>query len=650
MPTSHSDTTHPTPIPAATPSQIAERLQWLETKFPEAFTDGVLDLNQLQYLNSSTESSASERYGLSWAGKRDAQAALAHTTTATLHPDLTESVGFDDASNVFIEGDNLEVLRLLQRGYNDAFKLIYIDPPYNTGHDFVYRDNFTDGLNAYLNYTGQTNADGTRKSSKTDTNGRRHSGWLSMMYPRLALARNLLREDGAIFVSIDDNEVHNLRLLLDEVYGPENFIGQFIWAAGRKNDSKFVSQSHEYIVVYARNKTVLTEQVGKWRTRKDGLDPIYKKYEELKRAHGDDYDAVTAGLKGWYRALPDGDPSKRHSLYSHADARGVFRVDNLSWPGGGGPRYAVLHPTTGHPVRVPHGGWRFQHSTMVELLEQARVHFGADERAVPAIKGYLQEREHEAPYSVFYQSGIGATKRLRSLLDGDFFDNPKDETVLQRIVEFATGPDDLVLDFFAGSGSTGHAVMAQNAKDGGNRRFVLVTLDEPTVEGSKAHQSGVATIPEITRRRLMLAARQVHGEGNEPGLRCYRLGASNFRSWDSRDVPTDEESLISLLEVWALHEDPDAAPESLVAEVVVKEGLRLDVPWQWTEFAEGQGVLVGDTVVCLHSSVTPEVVDAVLALGVKRCVMLESAFADHDQDKSNAFYRLREGSVTLRTM
>lgn len=649
MPTDTADVPR---VPASSPAPLDERITELRDLFPEAFTDGVLDPQRIAELVGADAGPATEEaYRLTWAGKGAAQRALAVGSTATLRPDLTASTHFDDAQNVFVEGDNLEVLRLLQRGYNDKFKLIYIDPPYNTGNDFVYQDDFSQGLDAYLRYTGQVNDDGTRKSSTTETAGRRHSGWLTMMYPRLALARNLLTEDGSIFVSIDDNEVHNLRLVMDEVFGPENFIGQFIWAAGRKNDSKFISQSHEYMLAYARSASALKRDVGQWRTRKGGLEDIYAAFERFKRKHGDDHDAISTAMKGWYKDLPDNDPAKRHAHYNRVDARGLYFPADISWPGGGGPRYEVLHPVTGKPVAIPSRGWIFSDpARMQEHIDLELVHFGADETAVPCKKSHLVDREYEVPYSVFYQDGRGATKRLRTLLGGDYFENPKDETVLQKIVEFATDKDDLVLDFFAGSGSFAHAVMAQNEADGGSRRFVLVTLDEPTPDDSKARDAGIETIPGITRLRLANAAHQVHGDA-APGIRCLRLATSNFATWDVATAPTGAEALAEQLTFAVDNLDESAPPESIVVEVMLKDGLRLDEPWHRIQLADGEAVIVADhTVVCLHDAITTQVVDEVESLGIARCVMLERAFAGRDQDKSNAFYRFRDAGIAFRTI
>ena len=301
-----------------------------------------------------------------------------------------------------------------------------------------------------------------------------------MMYPRLLLAKDVLSQMGAIFVSCDETEHSNLRAMMGEIFGEENFIGDLVWAAGRKNDSRLVSISHEYIVCFAANAETLKREGIEWRQRKKGLEAIYNKAASLIGENGADYAMATAALKAWFRTLPDGDPSKAHSHYSSIDRRGVYFPDNISWPGGGGPKYEVLHPMTGKPVTVPSRGWMTSDpKKMAEWIADDRVHFGPDEKNVPCIKSYLKDREYQVPYSVFYQDGRAATKRLRDLMGEAVFDFPKDETVLREIVEMASNKEGLVIDFFAGSGTTGHAVMAQNLADGGKRRYIMVQLPEP---------------------------------------------------------------------------------------------------------------------------------------------------------------------------
>ena len=637
-------------VSVATESELERRQRIIRDTFPEAYADGVLDVATLAALIGASETPEQEAYAINWAGKSDSLRSQQRPSVASLQPDLERSLGdFDAAENVYIEGDNLEVLRLLQRGYNDRIRLIYLDPPYNTTNDFVYNDDFTDSLQTYLEYSGQVNSKGNMVSATIETGGRRHSGWLSFMYPRLALSRNLLREDGAIFISIDDNEVHNLRVLMDSVFGPENFIGQFIWAAGRKNDSKFVSESHEYIVVYARNKAQLKASVGEWKTRKLGLDDIYAQYRKLKRKHKKDFSAMTEDLKAWYRSLANDNPAKRNKHYNTVDENGVYFPADISWPGGGGPTYRVLHPRTGKPCTVPARGWMFaEPERMAEVVAEGRVHFGADETSVPCIKAYLVDHETEVPYSVFYQDGRGATKRLRALMGGDYFENPKDETVLQRIVEFASGPDDIILDLFAGSASSAHAVLLQNLADGGNRRFIMVNLPELTKEGSAAREAGFETVSEIGRTRVALAAEALGLDNFQ--MRFFELTSSNFKLWNSDDAPTDSEGLAAMLLEYANTLRKDAVNDGIATEALVKDGVTLDLPWVRCKVANQHVVIVGDTAVCLAKASSPELVKGLLELPIKKLIVLDAAFVGGDKDKSNLAIGAERAKIQMRVL
>ena len=347
----------------------------------------------------------------------------------------------ENTDNIMIEGENLQVLKVLLRSYQGRVKCIYIDPPYNTGSDRIYPDSWSESRKDYLERVGDMR-EGIQMKSLTASDGHRHSNWLSHISSRLRVARSLLHNEGAIFVSIDDNEQHNLRKLMDATFGEENFMGQMTWAAGRKNDSKFISNSHQYIVCYAKNKSYLNERGIKWRQRKKGIDDIYAKYDSLKRKHGEDVQQIELALRKWYKSLDDSDPARRQKHYTCVDRKGIYFPDNISWPGGGGPKYEVLHPVTGKPCAVPSRGWMFSTSDkMQECIEAGNVHFGKDETQVPCIKSYLKDREYEVSYSVFYQDGRAATKRLRSLMGADVFKHPKDEEILAEIVEFSTRHD-----------------------------------------------------------------------------------------------------------------------------------------------------------------------------------------------------------------
>ncbi len=478
------------------PDFTEQNIAKLAELFPNCVTEAKNDKGELQQsidfdllkqeLSSNIVDGPRERYQLNWPGKREALLTANTPITKTLRPCREESVDFDTTENLFIEGDNLDALKLLQETYLGKVKMIYIDPPYNTGKDFIYSDNFTVDKDDYDLASEQKDEEGGRLVANTESNGRFHSDWLDMMYPRLKLARNLLRDDGVIFISIDDNEAPNLRKLCDEVFGEKNFIAKFVWAAGRKNDSKHVSVSHEYIVVYARSKEYLKENNVTWRLKKSGLEDIYKAFNKFKRLHGTDYKEITKELKNWFKNLPASAPAKRQKHYSHVDERGIYFPDNISWPGGGGPKYEVLHPSTGKPCKIPTRGWMFgQFEKMQKLIQDGRVHFGDDETSVPCIKSYLKDREEEVPYSVFYQDGRASTKRLRMLMGGDYFDHPKDELVLADLIEACTNNEDIIFDFFAGSGTIAHAVFLANNKQLVSRRFVLVQFPEK-LDSSKA--------------------------------------------------------------------------------------------------------------------------------------------------------------------
>lgn len=304
------------------------------------------------------------------------------------------------------------------------------------------------------------------------------------MKKRLVLAQELLSESGVIFMSIDDNEQAQLKMLCDWVFGEKNFIANIIWSAGRKNDSKYVSISHEYIIAYFKNIDYIKSNNVIWREKKDGLKDIYGVYDKLKKKFWDDYSTIETELKNWYKELPESNWAKKHKHYSSVDERGIYFPDNISWPGGGGPVYDVYHPKTWKPVAVPSRGWLYWlPSRMQEMIDWGFVQFGEDEKAVPTLKSYLKNREYQVPYSVIYQDGRSSTKRLRELMGWDVFENPKDETILKKIISFSSlNPNAIILDFFAGSGTTGHAVLELNREDGGNRQFILCSNREATAE------------------------------------------------------------------------------------------------------------------------------------------------------------------------
>ena len=374
-----------------------------------------------------------------------------------------------DSGNMIIHGDNLEALKALLPEYEGKIKCIYIDPPYNTGNDgWVYNDNVDDPR--IRKWLGEVVGDEFNDLT-------RHDKWLCMMYPRLVLLQRFLTDDGVIFISIDDNEQTNLKFICDEIFGRTNFVAQFIWRGGRRNLAKYVSISHEYMLCYAKDLNYISNSNISWQERKRGLTEIYKKADEcVKRANGD-YDLASTYLKEWYRSLPDDNDSKANAHYSCIDSRGVFFPSDISRGGGGGPRWDLVNPATGNVVQTPSRGWSYaKYEDLIRDVENDLVYFNGD--GVPCKKRYLKENETQVLETVFYKDRRGSSKRLRAILGGDKFPFPKDEEILKHFFEIFTDKDSIILDSFAGSGSTAHAVLNLNKDDGGTRKFILCEMSD----------------------------------------------------------------------------------------------------------------------------------------------------------------------------
>jgi len=372
---------------------VAENVGKLKGLFPEAFTEGKVDFEALKEVLGTFVDDRDERYSFSWNGKSKARMIAQTPSTGTLRPCKDESVDWDATQNIFIEGDNLEVLKLLQKSYHKKVKMIYIDPPYNTGKDFVYKDNFKDNIKNYKEITGQVDGEGRNLSNNPETSGRYHTDWLNMMYPRLKLARNLLKDDGVIAISIDEKEVHNLKKACDEVFGEENFSGEIIWKNSSKNDQDYISIQHEYILVYVRDKNI---NKGNWVEKKEGLDEIYKAFEGFKAKHGDDWESIHKEALAWYKQFPESKPIFSSKHYSWMDDEGVYFPDNISGPNHGQYVYDVSHPVTGQICKSPASGWRYPEETLKQRIEQGLVHFGKDHTTVPNNKTYLKNTEFQS--------------------------------------------------------------------------------------------------------------------------------------------------------------------------------------------------------------------------------------------------------------
>jgi adenine-specific DNA-methyltransferase len=622
--------TEPDKLDLRSHDMTADKRAELLRLFPEARTEGgKIDFERLKLALGEQVDVGRERYGLSWPGKAECFRAIQTPSVATLRPCREESVNFDTTENLIIEGDNLEVLKLLQKSYQAKVKLIYIDPPYNTGNDFIYPDNYSESLQTYLEYTGQVDAEGKRFGTNTEADGRFHSKWLNMMYPRLFLARNLLSEDGAIFISIDDGEVENLRRLCDDIFGEENFVVPIVWQKRiTPENRRAFSFEHEYVLCYARSAASFLE------TRR--LLPL------------------TEEARGRYKN-PDDDPRgdwlsvPAVAQAGHATKSQFYK---LTTPDG-----RVLEPPPGRC-------WLYTEERMQREIGESRVWFGARGDGVPRIKRFLSDsRQGLTPSTMWSAEEVGANedgkRRLSDLLSGVVvFDNPKPAGTIQRMQDIATQPDcqDIILDFFAGSGTTCDAVLTQNANDSGNRRFIAVQLPEATRmrrndgtwEETPAWKAGYSTISEITKERVRRVIKKLDaedsgkldlndGQKQDRGFRVFKLAESNFRPWDAQ-VVHEEAAVVDQLAFHVEHIRPNRSLDDLFYEILLKSGYALSSPVETLTLAGKQvhSVEGGTLLVCLELELTLELIRALAELKPSRIVCLDEGFKDNDQLKANA--------------
>ena len=608
----------------------------LQSVFPECFIEGKLDIDKLLSLCGEYINDDYEKYEFKWKGKSDCLRLAQKRSTSTLRPCPAESVDFDTTQNLYIEGDNLEVLKLLQKSYFRKVKMIYIDPPYNTGNDFVYADNFADPLARYKEVTEQTT------KSNPETMGRYHTNWLNMMYPRLRLAANLLRDDGVIFVSIDDVELDNLKKLCNEVFGEENFIACLVYDKNRKNDAKYFSIGHEYMLVYFKSTATMNERGTVLRMTKEGIEEVKAEFERLRKLYDDDWGKVNEGLKLLYSSWDKDDPRKSLARFTRVDEKGPYRDDgNISWPGGGGPRYDVMHPVTHKPCKVPSRGWIYPNpQRMKEEIDRGRVVFGQDETTTPRIRTNLFEADKEVMRSVHFSYAQTASQTFNAIFDNRrVFENPKSIDDIKKLVEYVTVKDDcdIILDFFSGSATTAHAVMQLNAEDGGNRRYIMVQLPEVCDEKSEAFKAGYKNICEIGKERIRRAgakileeAKQANSQlklGEEPkplpdvGFKVFKLDSSNLKIWD--DSLIDNEDIATLFDRIDGHLDglkPDRSNDELVFEILLKMGYPLTSDLSAFDL---NGLTVytvenNEMLICLQPGVTAEHVEQMAAYQPKK--------------------------------
>jgi adenine-specific DNA-methyltransferase len=610
-----------------------EKRNRLKEILPEAFTEAKIDWEKLKATLGEDVEFKNERYVLNWAGKSDAFRVLQSPTTATLVPCAEESIGFDDTENIFIEGENLEVLKVLQKAYFGKIKMIYIDPPYNTGNDkFIYPDKFSETKEEYLSRVGAKDENGymTREGmfrKNSSDNGHYHSNWLSMMYPRIFLARNLLREDGVIFVSIDDNEVHNLRLLMNEIFGEENFIEQIIWKkrSGPPND-KVIAAIHDYIIIYAKKFDNIV------------LNLKIRSHEQLKRYKN-----------------PDKHPKgKWASDNLMANVKGGRYVPSLYFP--------ITNPNTGEKhYPSSNGNWRFNEEKINSLLKNDEIYFGENGKGRPKLKRFLSDVKDGVSYSTIWDfvplNNSGSSEIANLLGNLNIFDTPKPAGLIEELLNLGSNKNDIVLDFFSGSSTTAHAVLNLNKEDGGSRKFIMVQLPEKCDEKSEAYKAGYKTIAEIGKERIRRVIKKIKADPQteldidsangkqDLGFKVFKLQKSNFKIWRS-DIKTEEELVAQL----TLHIDPvdeDATIENILYELLLKSGVPLTAK---IEEKAGYYLVNGGEIALILEKIDESIVETAISEQPQKVITLDRLFENNDQLKTNTALQLKDAEIDFRVV
>lgn len=681
-------------LPLTSMSITDAQREKLKSLFPEVFTEGgKIDWNKLKLTLGDTIDVGKERFGMNWPGKADCFRTIQQPSIATLEPDREESVDFDTTQNLFIEGDNLEVLKLLQKSYLGKIKMIYIDPPYNTGHDFIYPDDFGENMNTYLEYTGQVDSEGRRFATNADTDGRFHSKWLNMMYPRLFLAKNLLREDGVIFIHIDDNEINNLRMIMNEIFGEENFIECVIWNKRIPKNDKGIGSIHEYILIFVKDSSFEHNFV----MNKEGIGDINELLSELKRNNTPIIESEKRirnlyQKKGYDRGI---------TLYNSLDS--TYRLwgkINMSWPNANtfGPRYEIKHPKTNNPVKIPDRGWRWKRETfndaagiingkyqnITELPDGSftcgRIWFDKDENTQPSSINYLEDLDKLLLRSIISLKSDGGIE-VEGLFEGkSYFSYPKPTSLAKLFLgSVKVKNNDIILDFFAGSATSAHAVLELNKEDAstgsaqvGNRKFICVQLPEPTDENSEAFKAGYKTIADISKERIRRVIKKIKEEQateqkkksgelsfeekkeqpQDLGFKVFKLEPSNFKIWNS-DMKKEPEVIAQELFEHIRHISPEAKQEAILYELLLKSGFELTTTIEKLSLG-GKAVFSiaeGELLICLDKKLTPEIIKAMAERKPTRVICLDEGFQDNDQLKTNAVQIMKsKGVLNFRTV
>lgn len=576
----------------------------LKEVFPEVFADGKIDFDKLQGLLGHYIADDKEKYSFSWKGKADSLRLAQKRSTGTLRPCKEESKDWDTTENLYIEGDNLEVLKLLQSSYLNSIKMIYIDPPYNTGNDFVYTDDFADGIAHYKEVTGQAT------KSNPETAGRYHTNWLNMMYPRLKLARNLLTDDGVIFISIDDNEQANLKKLCDEVFGEDNFVACIVWEKRftRSNNARLFASLTDYILVYRKSSVV--DYLRAPRTEKS--DSIYSN--------------------------PDNDPRGVWTSVSYVNPATKEQRPNLTYP--------IINPITGQEVNHPTNAWKYEYERHLIHVKENRLYWGANgENTYPRLKKFLCEVEDGmVPVNLWKREDVGTTdaasKELSILMGAKIFDFPKPVDLVKFMSQIvASDKDSIILDFFSGSATTAHAVMQLNAEDGGHRRFICVQLPEKTDEQSEAYKAGYKTICEIGKERIRRAGEKIKEENKDKegienldiGFKVFKLDSSNLVKWDNTPT-TDEEEVKKRIQQSLFYLVEGREDLDLVYEIMLKYGLSLTLPVEERKFDGITAYIINHpdykVLVCLAPNINLSAVEEMDKETIGTYIFADRCFAD----------------------
>jgi adenine-specific DNA-methyltransferase len=641
---------------------LATRHQELIRLFPEAHTEsGEINFDALRSSLGDYVNVGPEGFGMSWPGKAECAKVIQRQSTATLIPAEDESVNWDTTQNVIIEGDNLEVLKVLQKAYLGKVKMIYIDPPYNTGNDFIYPDDYTESLKAYLEYTGQIDNQGRSYSTNTESNGRFHSKWLNMMYPRIAISHNLLAQDGLIFVSIDDSEFPRLITLLNEIYGEENFVGTMIIEGTPKNDPKILSTAHEYCVCYAKDLRVAGDVGYGIANESFGL------LQEIFDAFKENEAKLTTELEKFLAALPEEMANIKN--YNKFDKSGVFRTGPIDDPQGSGPKDERINPKTGNPCKTPSSGWRCNLETWKQWIAEDLIWFPDNDDQLPSKKTYAFSSRREPLRALQKIQSRKSTQYLKELFGTEvsIFPNPKPSELLDLLVELVTESEKdeevLILDFFAGSGSLADVCMRKNALKKTKIKTISIQLPE-IIDPSKSSSArdkkraleaisflssiGVpATISEILKERLRRVSSSVGG-----GFRSFRLSTSNFAVWDASAIEGDEKKLEQQLFEQVENVLSGRTSQDILFELMLKSRFELTTSCVSVMIGKCEvwKINIGEMVAVIDSGLTIEVIREIADWKPSSVVVLDRCFAGDDSLKTNARKIFEDAKVELKTV